>query len=120
MNGANSPTTAIHCKLSYEDAFTYLVLRANGNNSSAVTNPGAGLEPREVAFACAIWFCMIVAYAALQVTSFAPGAAQAAFRTRYFGSDFAEFYIAGKILNQHGADALYDLDLQTRLFQQLD
>jgi hypothetical protein len=61
---------------------------------------------------------MIVAYAALQLT--APFAASAAFRTQYFGSDFAEFYIAGKILNQHGADALYDLDLQTRLFRGLD
>jgi hypothetical protein len=79
--------------------------------------PGTGLDPREVTFACAVWFCMIVAYAALQLT--APFAASAAFRTRYFGSDFAEFYIAGKILNQHGADALYDLDLQTRLFQEL-
>jgi len=94
------------------------VLRANGNNSSAVSTPGAGLEPREVSFACAFWFCMIVAYAALQLT--APFAASAAFRTRYFGSDFAEFYVAGQILNQHGADALYDLDLQTRLFRGLD
>jgi hypothetical protein len=59
-----------------------------------------------------------VAYAALQLT--APFAASAAFRTRYFGSDFAEFYVAGQILNQHGADALYDLDLQTRLFRALD
>lgn len=80
--------------------------------------PGAGLDPREVSFACAVWFCMIVAYAALQLT--APFAASAAFRTQYFGSDFSEFYIAGQILNQHGADALYDLDLQTRLFQSLD
>ena len=79
---------------------------------------GAGLEPREVTFACAVWFCLIVAYAALQLT--APFAASVAFHTRYFGADFAEFYIAGKILNQHGADALYDLDLQTRLFHQLD
>ena len=54
----------------------------------------------------------------LQLT--AHGAASAAFHTRYFGADFAEFYIAGKILNQHGADALYDLNLQTRLFHQLD
>jgi hypothetical protein len=83
-----------------------------------VSTPGAGLEPREVTFACAVWFCMIVAYAALQLT--APFAAGAAFRTRYFGADFAEFYIAGQILNQHGADALYDLDLQTRLFHGLD
>jgi Glycosyltransferase family 87 len=80
--------------------------------------PGAGLEPREISFACGVWFCMIVAYAALQLTG--PSAGTAAFRTRYFGSDFAEFYIAGEILNQHGADALYDLDLQTRLFQGLD
>jgi len=78
---------------------------------------GFGCEPREVSFVCAVWFCMIVAYAALQLT--APFPASAAFRTRYFGSDFAEFYIAGKILNQHGADALYDLDLQTRLFRAL-
>jgi hypothetical protein len=69
-------------------------------------------------FMCAVWFCMIVAYAALQLT--APFTASAAFRTRYFGSDFAEFYVAGQILNQHGADALYDLDLQTRLFRGLD
>ncbi len=82
---------------------------------------GAGLDSREVAFACTVWFCMIVAYAALQLSApFAPDTVQAAFRTRYFGSDFAEFYIAGKILNQHGADALYDLDLQTRMFQALD
>ena len=94
------------------------MLRANGNNSPAVSAPGTGLEPREVTFMCAVWFCMIVAYAALQLT--APFAASAAFRTRYFGSDFAEFYIAGQILNQHGADALYDLDLQTRLFRGLD
>jgi hypothetical protein len=94
------------------------VLRANENNSSAVSTPGAGPEPREVSFACAVWFCMIVAYAALQLT--APFAASAAFRTRYFGSDFAEFYVAGKILNQHGANALYDLDLQTQLFRELD
>ncbi len=80
--------------------------------------PGARLDPREVSFACAVWFCMIVAYAALQLT--APFAGSAAFRTRYFGSDFAEFYIAGKILNQYGTDALYDLDLQTRLFRGLD
>jgi hypothetical protein len=79
---------------------------------------GAGLEPREVTFACAVWFCMIAAYAALQVA--APFAASAAFRTRYLGADFTEFYIAGQILNQHGANALYDLDLQTRLFHQLD
>ena len=83
-----------------------------------MSTPGAGLEPREVSFACAIWFCMIVAYAALQLAP--PFAASAAFRTRYFGSDFAEFYIAGQILNQHGADALYDLNLQTRLFRGLD
>jgi len=82
------------------------------------TGPGIGIEPREVSLVCAVWFCMIVAYAALQLT--APVAASAAFRTRYLGSDFAEFYIAGKILNQHGADALYDLDLQTRLFHELD
>ena len=61
---------------------------------------------------------MIVAYAALQLT--APFKASAAFRTQYFGSDFSEFYIAGQILNQHGGDALYDLDLQTRLFRGLD
>ena len=83
-----------------------------------MSTPGAGLEPREVTFACAVWFCMIVAYAALQVS--APLAAGGVFRTRYFGSDFAEFYIAGEILNQHGAGALYDLDLQTRLFHALD
>ena len=83
-----------------------------------MSTPGAGLEPREVSFACAVWFCMIVAYAALQLT--APFAAMAAFRTRYFGADFAEFYIAGQILNQHGGNALYDLDLQTRLFRELD
>lgn len=87
-------------------------------NTVGEPTPGAGLEPREVSFACAVWFCMIVAYAALQWT--APFAASAALRTRYFGSDFAEFYIAGQILNQHGADALYDLDLQTRLFRELD
>ena len=87
-------------------------------NVVAEPAPGAGLDPREVSFACAIWFCMIVAYAGLQLT--VPFAASAAFRTQYFGSDFAEFYIAGKILNQHGADALYDLHLQTRLFQELD
>lgn len=82
---------------------------------------GAGLEPREVTFACAVWFCMVVAYAGLQLAApFAPDVVQAAFRTPYFGSDFAEFYIAGKILNQYGADALYDLDLQTRLFRGLD
>ena len=80
--------------------------------------PGIGLEPREVSFACAVWFCMIVAYAALQLT--APFAAGAAFRTQYFGSDFAEFYIAGKILNHYGGAALYDLDLQTRMFRGLD
>jgi len=86
-----------------------------------MSTPGAGLEPREVAFACTVWFCLIVAYAALQLTvPFAPDTVQAAFRTRYLGSDFAEFYIAGKILNQHGADALYDLGLQTRMFQALD
>jgi Glycosyltransferase family 87 len=79
---------------------------------------GVGWEPGEVSFACAVWFCMIVAYAALQLS--APFGTGAAFRTRYFGADFAEFYIAGKILNQHGADALYDLDLQTRLFRALD
>ncbi len=79
---------------------------------------GAGVEPREVSFACAVWFCMIVAYAALQWT--APFAGSAAFRARYFGSDFAEFYVAGEIINRHGADALYDLDLQTRLFRELD
>jgi len=61
---------------------------------------------------------MIVACAALQLTT--PFAASGAFRTPYVAADFAEFYIAGKILNQHGADALYDLDLQTRLFHQLD
>jgi hypothetical protein len=83
-----------------------------------MSTPGAGLEPREISFACTVWFCMIVAYTALQLT--APFAASAAFRTRYFGSDFAEFYIAGKILNQHGGDALYDLNLQTRLFHALD
>ena len=81
---------------------------------------GAGLEPREVSFACTVWFCMIVAYAALQLSAPSSLGVEAAFRTRYFGSDFAEFYIAGKILNQHGADALYDLDLQTRLFRELD
>ena len=86
-----------------------------------MNSPGAGPEPREVSFASTVWFCMIVAYAALQLASpFAPDTAQAGFRTRYFGSDFAEFYIAGKILNQHGPDALYDLDLQTRLFRELD
>jgi len=80
-----------------------------------------GLETRELSFACAVWFCMIVAYAALQLAApFAPDVVQAAFRTRYFGSDFAEFYIAGTILNQHGGDVLYDLDLQTRLFRGLD
>jgi len=94
------------------------VPRANGNNSSALSTPGAGLEPHEVSFACTVWFCMIVAYAALQLTT--PFAASGAFRTPYVAADFAEFYIAGKILNQHGADALYDLDLQTRLFHQLD
>ena len=63
---------------------------------------------------------MIVAYAALQFAGrFVLDSVPVAFRTRYFGADFAEFYIAGKILNQHRADALYDLDLQTRLFHGL-
>ena len=120
MNGANSPTTAIlpyivSCRM--KTRLHISMLRANGNNSSAMSTPGAGLEPREVSFACTVWFCMIVAYAALQLSApFAPDTS-AAFRTRYFGSDFAEFYIAGKILNQHGADALYDLGLQTRMFR---
>ena len=87
-------------------------------SSGEETASGPGLEPREITFACVVWFCMIVAYAALQLT--APFAASAAFHTRYFGSDFAEFYIAGQILNQHGADTLYDLELQTRLFRALD
>jgi hypothetical protein len=92
--------------------------RIQPENTLSEASPGAGLEPREVSFICAVWFCVIVAYAALQFT--APFAASAAFRTQYFGSDFSEFYIAGEILNQHGGDALYDLDLQTRLFRGLD
>ena len=92
--------------------------QTQSENMTAEPAPGTGLEPREVSFACGVWFCTIVAYAALQLT--APFAASAAFRTQYFGSDFAEFYIAGKILNQHGANALYDLDLQTRMFRRLD
>lgn len=96
--------------------------RIHGERETEPENSGgesaAGWEPREVSFLCAVWFCMIVAYAALQLT--APFAGSGAFRTPYFGSDFAEFYIAGKILNQHGAAALYDLDLQTRLFHSLD
>jgi len=80
--------------------------------------PGAGLEPREVSFACAVMFCMTLAFAVLQVTG-TPGGS-AAVRTEHVGADFAEFYVAGKILNEYGAASLYDLDLQTRLFRSLE
>jgi hypothetical protein len=53
---------------------------------------------------------MIVAYAALQLAApFAPVAVPAAFRTQYFGSDFAEFYIGRKILNQHARKPVCDV-----------
>ena len=37
----------------------------------------------------------------------------------YLGGDFAQFYIAGKILNVHGASALYDVELHSRMFREL-
>ena len=80
--------------------------------------PGAGLEPREVSLACAVLLCMTVAFAVLQVTGIPGGSA--AVRTEHVGADFAEFYVAGKILNEYGAASLYDLDLQTRLFRSLE
>ncbi len=39
--------------------------------------------------------------------------------SHYIGNDFAEFYVAGKILNEHAPPALYDLNLQTKLFREL-
>jgi hypothetical protein len=35
------------------------------------------------------------------------------------GSDFAGFYAAGRILNEHGPQGLYDLELQDRVFHQV-
>ncbi len=35
------------------------------------------------------------------------------------GGDYAAFYVAGRILNEHGGDRLYDLQLQHQLYHEL-
>jgi hypothetical protein len=79
---------------------------------------GGGPEAREVSIAAAALFVVTLAYAFVQVA--APPALARALRPPPVGADFAEFYVAGEILNRYGADSLYDLDLQKRLFHSMD
>jgi len=63
------------------------------DDGNTVEEPGraAMFEPREVSFAAAMMFSMIVLYAAVQVAI--PAASTSALRTPYLGADFAEFYM---------------------------
>ena len=62
---------------------------------------------------------MIVASLVLAVLAFLRGQAGHALLGVSFGADFANFYVAGKMLNEYPAERLYDIDLQARLYHDL-
>ena len=70
------------------------------------------ITPHTVVLAASAWFAVWVCFL---VAQFFTGATL----FPYLGGDFAQFYIAGKILNTHGASSLYDVELHSRMFREL-
>lgn len=64
---------------------------------------------------------VLIVYLLLLAVSFATAArnqGQTVFGTT-LGADFPAFYVAGKIINEHGASELYNRDLQGRFYHEL-
>jgi hypothetical protein len=75
-------------------------------------NPGT----REVRI---VGVLMICAGLTLALASISRAVAGRTLLGRDLGGDFAAFYGAGKILNEYPKTALYDLGVQTRIYQEL-
>ena len=81
-----------------------------------VRNAQSPLTVREATVACLVVVLVVVGGAAIRLVS---GADAETMPTWTIGGDFAQFYIAGRILNEHQGGRLYDPSLREDLYPEL-
>jgi len=78
---------------------------------------GPAFKPREIRIICALVLCIApIAFGFVLVSAPEPGSATG---FAGLGGDFPQFFVAGRILNDHSAARLYDLQFQERLLEQV-
>ena len=74
------------------------------------------LSTRELSIACGVILFVFAIGVWLKVAGSAWAPASDAWK---LGGDFVELYSAGRVLNEHNADRLYDLELEEQLYREL-